>query len=322
LITGYCGFVGLHLAAKAAAEGYEVWGTDRVRSSGTADDGRFVETDLLDEGAVTSLLDEVKPDLIAHLAAQSSVRRSFDSPNETILNNTIPVLHILGYLKTSQRACRLLAVGSADEYGPVKSPADLPLREDSAVNPVNPYALAKAIQNQYCNAFAELYGVDAVITRSFNHTGSNQRETFVLPSFAKQIIEIKLGRVNPKLAVGNLEIKRDFLDVNDVCSAYIALLRGGKKGETYNVCSGVSHRIRDMLDKMCELAGVEVDVFVDPDRLRPVDTPELRGDAAKLRRETDWEPVNSIEQTLGSVLDFWEKRLSSNEGTRRAETTE
>ncbi len=322
LITGCCGFVGRNLTGKAVDEGYEVWGTDRLESAEVVDTARYVSADLLDGDAVTRLLDKVNPGLIVHLAAQSSVRLSFDTPVETLANNTTPVLHILGYLKNTPNTCRLLAVGSADEYGPVKTAADLPLREDNAVNPVSPYALAKTIQNQYCSTFASLYDVDVLITRSFNHTGSNQSDTFVLPSFAKQIIEIKMGRRESKMAVGDLEVKRDFLDVRDVCAAYLALLRGGKKGETYNVCSGVSYRIRDLLDKMCEIAGVEVEVTVDPDRLRPAETPELRGDAAKLRREIGWEPVVPIEETLRSVLDFWKKKLSSSASTRRIETIE
>ena len=133
-----------------------------------------------------------------------------------------------------------------------------------------------------------------------------------MPGFAKQIIEIKMGLRDAVIEVGDLEVKRDFLDVRDVCAAYLALLREGKKAETYNVCSGVSHRIRDLLDKMCELAGVAVEVKVDPNRLRPVDTPELRGDAAKLRQETGWSPAITIEDTLRSLLDFWKTRLSAS----------
>lgn len=322
LVTGCSGFVGQVLVDNALTAGHEVWGADQTPPDKEFKGAQHIVCNLLDENAVDQLLDKAKPEQIVHLAAQSSVRLSFDDPAGTIVSNTVPALHILDYLRTKASACRLLAVGSADEYGPVKSPADLPLREDGPVNPVNAYALAKSIQNQYCRYYASHYGVDVLMTRSFNHTGAGQRDTFVLPSFAKQIVEINMGLRDAVIEVGNLEVRREFLDVRDVCAAYLALLRDGKKGETYNVCSGVSHRLRDLLDKMCELAAVTVEVKTDPGRLRATDTPELRGDAAKLREETGWSPAIPVEGTLRSLLDFWKTRLSASHGAGRIGTAE
>lgn len=312
LITGSGGFVGRVLVTKMAAYGYEVWGADRVAIEGEFEGKRQLAVELTDETAVETMLDDVAPEAIVHLAAQASVQRSFDAPIETILNNTLPILYILDRLKQKPGGCRLLAIGSADEYGSVSSAERLPLREDSAVNPTNPYALAKSIQNQYCRGYATLYGMDLVVTRSFNHTGAGQSDTFVLPSFAKQITQIKLGQRDPVIHVGNLEVKRDFLNVHDVCDAYIALLQKGQKGETYNVCSGNSYRVRDLLDQLCQLAGVDVEIKIDPDRVRPVDTPELRGDNGKIHADTGWTPVTPIEETLQSLLDYWEQELSPN----------
>ena len=312
LITGYCGFVGGVLTRAAVSESYDVWGTDRLEKPTCTDAAHYTTADLLDKRAVYELLDAAQPDCIVHLAAQSSVKRSFDDPAGTILNNTVPVLHILDNLRETKRPCRLLAVGSADEYGPVRSPSDLPLRENHHVNPESPYALAKTIQGRYCRHFASLYGVDVVITRSFNHTGAGQTETFVLPGFAKQIVEINKGLREPEIAVGNLDVKRDFLDVRDVCGAYLKLLRNGEKGEVYNVCSGRSFSIRGLLDQLCDLAGITVEIKVDPGRLRPVDTPELRGDAAKLRSATGWEPAYAIEDTLRALLDYWEEKTPAS----------
>lgn len=305
--------MGRVLTEKARADGYGVWGTDLLSEPEGFSGVRYVAADLVDPAAVGSMLDEVNPDFVVHLAAQSSVKRSFDEPAETLSNNTLPVLYLLDYLRERAGSCRLLAVGSADEYGPVESPENLPLREDSPLNPVNPYALAKSIQNQYCRAYASLYGVDAVMTRSFNHTGAGQTDVFVLPNFARQIVEIRQNRRAPVIEVGDLDVKRDFLDVRDVCAAYIGLLRKGKSGETYNVCSGVSFRIRDLLDKMVALAGVDVEIKVDPSRLRKADTPELRGDATRLRDQTGWSPAIPIEETLRSLLDFWEAELTARE---------
>jgi GDP-4-dehydro-6-deoxy-D-mannose reductase len=152
-----------------------------------------------------------------------------------------------------------------------------------------------------------------VATRSFNHTGAGQSDVFVLSSFARQIAEIKAGRREAVLRVGNLDVKRDFLDVRDVCAAYVALLEKGEAGETYNVCSGRSYRIRDLLDRLCSLSGVEVEVRVDPERLRPVDMPELLGDASKLEAATGWKPTVAIDDTLRSLLEYWEDEKIQDE---------
>jgi GDP-4-dehydro-6-deoxy-D-mannose reductase len=317
LVTGSAGFVGRALVGKLVDGGYTVWGADRDPDERFAGE-RQVAIDLTDEAAVGAMLERACPDFIVHLAAQASVKQSFGNPVETILNNTLPILYILDWLRSEPASCRLLAVGSADEYGPVATPDALPLREDGAVNPGNPYAMAKSVQNFYCRGYASLYGVDAVVTRSFNHTGAGQRDSFVLSSFARQVAETKLAYREPVIKVGDLEVRRDFLDVRDVCDAYLALLQRGKRGETYNVCSGQSFRLRDMLDRLCEVAGVKVEIVVDPERLRPADTPELRGDPAKIRNDTGWEPRIPIEDTLRSLVRYWERALGAGEGRAEA----
>jgi GDP-4-dehydro-6-deoxy-D-mannose reductase len=291
-------------------DGEVVWGIDRAEPHDDFAGERRVVADLNDYGALSRVLDEARPDRVVHLAAQASVGVSFEEPIPTILNNTVPVFHLLNWMRSAGATVRLLAIGSAEEYG-VVPPERLPLKEDAPANPGSPYALAKSIQNQCCRAFASLYNTDVVITRSFNHTGAGQRDVFVLSSFARQIAGIKALRREAVLHVGNLEVRRDFLDVRDVCAAYVALLDKGVAGETYNVCSGRSHRIRDLLERMCELAGVEVEIRVDPERLRPVDMPELRGDGSKLGAATGWKPTISIDDTLGALLDYWERRDGS-----------
>jgi GDP-4-dehydro-6-deoxy-D-mannose reductase len=153
--------------------------------------------------------------------------------------------------------------------------------------------------------------VDTVMTRSFNHTGPGQRDVFVLSNFGKQVAEIRRGLREPVIDVGDLEVRRDFLDVRDVCDAYVVLLKKGRTGETYNVCSGRSYRIRDLLDQLCALAGVKVKVHVDQARLRPVDVPELRGDPSKMREHTGWTVKHPIEETLKSLLEYWDGELAA-----------
>jgi GDP-4-dehydro-6-deoxy-D-mannose reductase len=317
LVTGCDGFVGRVLVGRLVDAGEEVWGVDRAPEGAVEFAGdRRVTVDLTDFDALARLLDESMPDRIVHLAAQSSVRTSFDEPIPTILNNTVPVFHLLNWLRAARKPARLLAIGSAEEYGVV--PAErLPLAEDSAVNPSSPYALAKSIQNQACRTFATLYHTDVVVTRSFNHTGAGQTDTFVLPSFARQLAEIRAGRREPVLRVGNLDVKRDFLDVRDVCAAYEALLERGESGETYNVCSGRSHGLRGLLEKLCEIAGVEVRIEVDPNRLRPVEMRELRGDPSRIEAATGWKASIPIEETLASLIDYWDSRVEAT--NRRSE---
>ncbi|MFH1756089.1 MAG: GDP-mannose 4,6-dehydratase [Candidatus Latescibacterota bacterium] len=304
LVTGCWGFVGRVAVEMLHAKGYQVWGTDIMDGGAVFPGDAYLPCDLQDEQAVNVLLDEVHPDCIIHLAAQSSARVSFDEPLPTIRNNVLPVLYILDCLRSRSLKTRLLAVGSADEYGPVPEKA-MPLIETRAANPVNPYALSKVMQSDSCRSYASLYGVDVVITRSFNHTGPRQTDTFVLPSFARQVAEIEAGMRPPVLEVGNLEVRRDFLDVTDVVAAYIALLEKGQKGEIYNVCSGVAHSLQDLLDQLILIAGVHVEVRISDQRLRPVDTPELRGDHGKLTRDTAWQPRISMHDMLSSLLAYW-----------------
>jgi len=296
------------------AQGFEAWGADIRGSVDNFPGKEYVPCDLQDERSVTLLLDEVQPDCVIHLAAQSSAGISFGEPLRTIRGNVLPVLYILDFLRTRSLKTRLLAVGSADEYGPVP-PEAMPLVESRAGNPVNPYALSKVIQAQCCTSYASLYGVDVVITRSFNHTGPGQTDTFVLPSFARQIAEIEAGLRPPVMEVGDLEVRRDFLDVRDVAGAYAALIERGRKGEIYNVCSGRAYRLRDLLDQIIKIAGIEVEVRTAKGRLRPVDTPELRGDNGKIIRDTSWEPKIPMEETLSSLVAHWREIVGGRNET-------
>ncbi len=310
LVTGCEGFVGPYVVDALARGGHEVWGTDIKETSRRLEDARYAVADLCDQRAAKALLEEIEPDAVVHLAAQSSAARSFGEPFVTVTQNLLPVLSLLEYARTRAGGMRILAVGSADIYGPV-NPSDIPLKETLPPNPVNPYALSKVFQERCCVQYASLYGIQAVMTRSFNHTGSGQRDIFVLPSFARQVIEIKKGLREPVVTVGNVDVRRDFSDVRDVVAAYALLLERGRPGEMYNVCSGESHSLRDLLGTLCALAGVGPEIRVDPERIRPVDMEELRGDKSKIVSDTGWEAKFTIEDTMKSLLDFWEEEIGS-----------
>ena len=319
LVTGSGGFVGGYITDLLERAGYETWGVDRAPGLPQYRGSKYIARDLQEKSSVDDVLRQARPRYIVHLAAQSSAGMSFSKPHETIANNIMSALHILEFLRTSELEARLLVAGSADVYGPVAR-EDLPLRETMPANPNNPYALSKTVQEQCCTLYAGVYGVDVVSTRSFNHTGAGRPDTFVLSSFAKQIIEIKKGSREPVVEVGDLEVRRDFSDVRDVVRAYLLLLEKGRAGEVYNVCSGSSRSLREVLEKLIELAGVHVEIRVADDRLRPADMEELRGDYSKLEADTGWRPEIPFEDTLVSLLDYWDKSLS--ETTTTAEDSE
>jgi GDP-4-dehydro-6-deoxy-D-mannose reductase len=307
--------VGRTVVEKLKAGGYEVWGTDIKGSIKNFPGSQYVPSDLQDERAVTLLLDEVKPDAIIHLAAQASARVSFDEPLRTVRNNLLPGLYILDFLRRKSLQTRLLVVGSAEEYGPLPA-GEMPLQETLAAHPVNPYALSKTLQHLCSRSYAELYGMDVVITRSFNHTGPGQTDTFVLGSFARQIAEIEAGLKPAVIEVGNLEVKRDFLDVRDVADAYLALMEKGRPGEVYNVCSGTAFSLGDLLDQLVQISGVDIEIKVASERLRPVDTPELRGDHSKITTDTGWRPAIPTEHTLRSLLDSWRDKVKESQNEK------
>jgi GDP-4-dehydro-6-deoxy-D-mannose reductase len=298
------------MVARLRVGGYQVRGVDRSERCDALDADAYLTGDLRDPGFVAEAIESADLDCIVHLAAQSSVRRSFDEPATTLNDGTLPALNLLNHIRESGEKTRVLLIGSADEYG-VVPPDDMPIVESRTVKPGSPYALAKSIQNEFGTMFHALYGVDAVMTRSFNHTGPGQREDFVLANFARQVAEIKRGTREPVIEVGNLDIRRDFLDVRDVCDAYVVLLKKGHAGETYNVCSGNSYRIRDLLDRLCALAQIKVDVRVDEARIRPVDMPDLRGNGTKIYEHTGWRPKLDINQTLKSMLEDWDRKLAA-----------
>jgi GDP-4-dehydro-6-deoxy-D-mannose reductase len=311
LVTGSGGFVGPYVVDALVRAGCRVSGVDMRDDAGSAALETYVSQDLSDRKAVETLIDRVSPDAIVHLAAQSSAGRSFSEPFDTLTRNILPVINLLDVVRKRARHIKILAVGSADVYGPVAE-TDLPLVESRVPNPLNPYALSKAIQEQCCIQYARLYKTDVVATRSFNHTGAGQRDTFVLASFARQISEIRLGMREPVLDVGDLDLRRDFTDVRDIAEAYVSLLERGKAGEVYNVCSGTARSLRGLLGLLCETAKVRPEIRVDQKRLRPADIRELRGDPSKIARDTGWRSRIAITETIEWLLDSW---------TRAAEET-
>ena len=301
LITGATGFAGGHLVESLAGSNRLVgWG----RSTPRPEIAHLVESqavDLLDREQVRSAIASLRPPTIFHLAGAPHVAESWRDTTKPLAGNVLATSHLFDAIRRAGLTCRVLVTGSAVVY----APSDTPIKEEATLAPRNPYALSKLAQEQLAmRAFAD-DGLDIVMVRPFNHTGPRQPPAFVAPSMARQIALIEKGDAEPVIRVGNLDARRDFTDVRDVVRAYVSLATLGKSGEIYNVGSGVGRSVQSLLDALKSRACVEVQVEVDPERLRPTETSALVADTTRLRDRTGWQPRISFESMLDHLFEYW-----------------
>lgn len=316
LITGITGFAGSHLAELLLSQGHEVIGTYRPRSpmdnitKEVHKKIKLIECELRDDVAVRSVIGKIEPDRVFHLAAQSFVPSSWISPADTLNNNIIGQLHLFEAIKEKGLIdkTRVLIACSSEEYGMVYED-EVPIKESNPLRPLSPYAVSKVAQDMMGYQYHESYGLHVIRSRAFNHTGPRRGEIFVTSTFAQQIALIEAGVQEPFIKVGNLDAKRDFTDVRDTVRAYTMLLEKGKPGEVYNICSGSTIAIKDLLNKLLALSDKKIEIKVDPERLRPSDVPILLGDCSRLKEATGWSPEIPFEQTLKDMLDYWRARV-------------
>ena len=315
LITGITGFAGSHLADLLLAEqpeaeviGIKRWRSRRENVEHLEGRVRMLECDIRDGSATREVIETERPDYICHLAAQSFVPSSWIAPQESLSTNIIGQLNIFEAMRKCDLDCRILIAGSSEEYGLVH-PHELPITEDQPLRPLSPYAVSKVGQDMLAYQYFQSYGLRAIRSRGFNHTGPRRPAVFVCSDFAKQVVEIELGLREPEIHVGNLEAERDFTDVRDMVRAYWLLLTQGEPGEVYNIATGKSWSIQAVLDMLVAMAKVDVLVTRDAARMRPSDVPRLEGDASKLRAATGWEPRYEFETTLSDLLDYWRNCL-------------
>jgi len=292
LVTGASGFVGSHLVPRLEAAGCRVTPTDR-------------ELDVTDLDAVERRIAQLSPDVVFHLAAQSSPALSIREPELTYRVNFVGTRAVLEATRRSAPSARVIFVSSADLYGSAE-PGAAPFDESSPLRPRSPYSRSKAAADLLAGTFAER-GLDVVRVRPFNHTGPGQSDVFVLSSFARQIASIAAGISEPVLRVGNLDSVRDFLDIDDVMNAYLELLAPTVTPGVYNVARGVGVRIGDALDELCSLAGISPRVEVEPDFFRPTDI--AVGRAARLERACGWTAQVPFRRTLERLLTDWRTRI-------------
>ncbi len=312
LITGIGGFVGRHLLEHLLQSGDEVSGISRPADSvGIHPSVRVYQGDLRDRAAVQSVLEQARPDGIYHLAAQASVGQSVADPWPTLSNNLQSQMNLFEAVLAVGIRPRILAIGSADEYGRVR-PEEVPTHENVPLRPTTAYGVSKVGQDVMAFQYFAQHGLPIVRVRPFNHTGAGQDDRFVVPSFARQIAEIEAGTREPVIRVGNLDVSRDFSDVRDVVRGYRLALVQGADGEVYNIGGGESTRIADILDALVRLSRVPVTVVPDPARFRPADVPRQAADCSKLRALTGWRAEIPLETTLRDTLEYWRSRVSGS----------
>jgi GDP-4-dehydro-6-deoxy-D-mannose reductase len=314
LITGMTGFTGSHMADFLLAKGdVEVHGIERWRSKTEniehiRDKIILHECDIRDASSVRKVIEEVKPDRIFHLAAQSFVPTSWSAPSETLSTNIIGELNVfeaclqVGINPQIQLAC------SSEEYGLVYE-HEVPIKEENPLRPLSPYGVSKVGQDLLGYQYFMSYKLHIVRTRAFNHSGPRRGEVFVCSNFAKQIAEIEKNKREPVIYVGNLEAKRDFTDVRDVVKGYWLSLERGEPGEVYNICSQKACSIKEVLDMLLAQTKLDIKIKDDPARMRPSDVPVLLGDCSKFMKKTGWRPTIPFEKTLEDLLNYWRERI-------------
>jgi len=289
-ITGGGGFVGKWLAEHLRERGDDVVAID-------------LEVDVADQAAIAGAMHAAVPDAVYHLAALTHVGQSWEDPSAVLSVNVLGTACVLAAARGLATPPVVLVVSSAEVYG-IVGEGDLPLDESAAVQPVSPYAASKAAAEQVALQAWRGFGQPVIVVRPFNHIGPGQSPTFAVSALASRIARAERDGTKT-LSVGTLSARRDFTDVRDVVRVYRRLAEVGEPGTTYNVCSGVDVSMADIAGRLLALAGADLKLVTDPQLVRPVDLPALRGNPARVRAATSWRPEIGLETTLHDVLSYW-----------------
>lgn len=312
LITGVTGFVGSYLAEYCLEKECQVFGTGRRRSPLTnvqaiMHDKRFklMEMELEDARSISSAIRTSRPDLVFHLAAQSFVPTSFESPHYTFQVNILGTLALLEGLRqwSGDSAPKIQIAGTSEEYGLVRE-EECPIVETQPLRPLSPYGVSKVACDLLGAQYARSYGMHIVVTRAFNHEGARRGIEFVTSNFAHQAVLLADGKIS-ELKVGNLDAVRDYNHVKDIVHGYWLALEKGEPGEAYNICGGQATRIREIIEILERIVERKLPFSVDPQRLRPSDVPLLLGDSTKFRKQTGWEPTLTFEDAMRDLVAHW-----------------
>jgi GDP-4-dehydro-6-deoxy-D-mannose reductase len=315
LITGFSGFVSEYFLSflNEKKENDIILGIDVRRPDFSISDYenlscRYEQINMLNQNDLENLISQFKPYFVLHLASSSSVAYSWENPVESFKNNTNIFLNLLECIRLNNLSCRILSVGSSEEYGNFEL-TDLPLKEVLSVKPQNPYSVARVSQELLSQIYANGYGLDILMTRSFNHYGPGQKDIFVISSFAKQLVELSMqGKKYGELITGDTSIIRDFVDVRDVVEAYYLLFQKGKRGEIYNVCSGHGQTLTEIIKIMADKLNLKIDIRQDPKLIRPIDNKIVIGSNKKIAEHIGWGNKISIDKSISDILNYWQEK--------------
>lgn len=316
LLTGGAGFVGHHLEMALTGRGHEVFIADRFASE--ALDPHHWNIDLEDRTSIEAVLNEIRPDCIFHLAAQSSVSRSWQAPDATFKTNLLGTLYLFQAAANYTPQCRFVFIGSGEEYG-VNCSEQHPFTETSPCNPHNPYAVSKLAAGQILDLLAIRNKMQYVHLRPFNHYGPFQREGFVIADFCAQIARAEQGCGSQTLQVGNLAAKRDFLYIDDVVSAYCILAETPVyPNQIYNLSTGEIHSIHEILILLQTMSTVPISIEIDPQKFRPVEVPVLISSGKRMFQDFGWKPKHSLKSGLEQTLNWWRGKIQAERANNKA----
>lgn len=297
LIIGGTGFVGKHFCRNLEEGSFVATGRDYNVNN--------IEK-------MRSLIKALQPNLILYLAAITTLKESFENPEETKEVNFLGVSNLFSILTDEGFTGRVLFVSSSEIYG-IKTSDELPIDELSPAIPASPYAKWKYEAEKLCIDYARRGMFEILIARPFNHIGPGQSERFAIANFCRQSVLIQRKQLKPIFLVGNIDTTRDFTDVRDICRAYKLLLKNGENSNIYNICSGKERSIRSLLELIVDLVDIDIRIQEDPSRFRDIDQKRIFGDNSKIKKEVGWTPVIEINETLSDIINFWQSDLSLNE---------
>lgn len=325
LITGITGMVGSHLADFLLANtDWKIYGLCRWNDSleniehlleivNKKERIELIYGDINDLSSLYTSIDKSKPEYVFHLAAQSYPQTSFDAPIETLQTNILGTANLLESLRRSNYNKAIIHVCASSEVFGRVSKDKLPISEDCNFHPASPYAISKVGTDLVGRYYAEAYDMKIMTTRMFTHTGPRRGDVFSESTFAKQIALIEAGLQEPKIYVGNLKSLRTYADVRDAVKAYYLLVTvNPQPGEYYNIGGSYTCEIGEMLNFLLSKSTVrDIEIVVDPDRLRPIDADLQIPDTSKFRNHTGWQPTFTFEQTMIDLLNYWRDKVKS-----------
>lgn len=304
LITGVMGFVGRYFVEylNQNEPDAQIHGVDIAPLCDM--DIEYTALNLMDAESVDKLIRKSRPDYIVHLAAMSSVAQSWNEPANCFVNNMSAFLNLADAVRNNDINARILSVGSSEEYGIY----DIPMQESFTLHPKSPYSVARLSQEYMSKLYVDRFGLDIVMTRSFNHIGPRQSTRFVIPSFVEQLVNIASGKSENKMMVGNIDVVRDFTDVRDVVDAYWRIIKKAENRSVYNVCSGQGVKLRDIIDMTANHLNIKPKIVIDAERVRTNDIASVVGDNTKLKRELGWSPRYNLNKTLLDMINYTKSR--------------